>query len=74
MFCAGLGTETQGQAEAAARAMLAQGVRAVLVKRGTAGSLLVTQDGACIRQPTFKAAKVRITQGYTNSRGTGSLR
>ena len=58
---AGRGTETQAQAQEATGAILQQGVREVLVKRGTSGSLLVRQDGECLVQPIFKATQVQAS-------------
>ena len=51
-------TESDQQAEEAARDILSQGIRSVLVKRGTNGSLLIDKDGSVIKQPIFRADKV----------------
>ena len=64
---AGRGTDTLGEAQAAAGFILQRGVQAVLVKRGTSGSLLARQDGQCTVQPIFKATKVCL--GYTYPTG-----
>ena len=51
-------TESQQQAEGAAREILSQGVDSVLVKRGTNGSLLLDNTGDVILQSIFKVEKV----------------
>lgn len=56
-------TESDQQAEEAARDILSQGVRSVLVKRGTNGSLMVDKDGSVTKQPIFRADKVVDTTG-----------
>ena len=55
---AGKETESEQQAEIAARDIISQGVCSVLVKRGTEGSLLIDKDGNKRVQPIFKADKV----------------
>ena len=51
-------TESEDQAEEAARDILSQGVHSVLVKRGTNGSLLIDRDGDVNLQPIFEVEKV----------------
>ena len=51
-------TESEEQAEEAARDILSQGVHSVLVKRGTNGSLLIDRDGDVNLQPIFEVEKV----------------
>ena len=51
-------TESEQQAEEAAREILSLGVHSVLVKRGTNGSLLIDKDGDVNLQPIFQVEKV----------------
>ena len=51
-------TESEQQAEEAAREILSRGVHSVLVKRGTNGSLLIDNDGDVNLQPIFQVEKV----------------
>ena len=51
-------TESEQQAEDAARDILSRGVHSVLVKRGTNGSLLIDRDGEVNLQPIFEVDKV----------------
>ncbi len=55
---AGMETESEDQAEEAARKILSQGIHSVLVKRGTNGSLLIDRDGDVNLQPIFEVEKV----------------
>jgi ribokinase len=57
----GLPTDTEANILAAASALQQRGVDTVLVKLGAQGSLLVPpHNGAPVRQPAFKADKVRV--------------
>jgi fructose-1-phosphate kinase PfkB-like protein len=51
-------TESDEQAEEAARDILSQGIRSVLVKRGTQGSMMIDRDGNVTKQPICRADKV----------------
>lgn len=51
-------TESEQQAEEAARDILSRGVHSVLVKRGTNGSLLIDRLGDAKLQPIFQVEKV----------------
>ena len=60
----GLPTDTEAHILAAASALQQRGVDTVLVKLGSQGSLLVPpHGGAPVRQPAFKADKVRAHGG-----------
>ncbi|CAL5227637.1 g10642 [Coccomyxa viridis] len=59
----GMETESEDQAEEAARKILSQGIHSVLVKRGTNGSLLIDRDGDVNLQPIFEVEKVVDTTG-----------
>ena len=60
-------TESEDQAEEAARDILSQGVHSVLVKRGTNGSLLIDRDGDVNLQPIFEVEKVCCKPKATSS-------
>jgi ribokinase len=57
----GLPTATDAQVETAARTLLAQDVRAVLVKLGARGSLLVRPGQAPLATPSFRVPVVDTT-------------